>query len=72
MSDLIFVVLAKLFVAGLGLLWFAYHLHRFRTWQQKRDQAPVRFWLISIYSVGCMIFGLGLAAMALFSGLLPG
>jgi len=64
-TDFILVLLAKLLLAAFGLGWFAYHLHRFSKWKDRRTTAPVRFWLISLYSGLCMAFGLLIAYIAL-------
>lgn len=51
-------------LAMFGIAWFAWHLNRFRKWHDRRETAPVLFWVVSVYSVVCMAGGVASVAAA--------
>ncbi len=62
-------LIANLFLVIFGMGWFTYHLRRFSKWQAKRTNAPIRYQLIAVYSVGCMAFGIAAAILGATSSL---
>jgi hypothetical protein len=58
MSMIIGDLFARLFLAGIGLGWFAYNAQKLGNWLKNgQTRAPVSFWIMVPYRTACMAFG---------------